>query len=355
MCSLLVEAKEITVAIPYIQLGRVELDPMGVPVAASMQRPHGERFEQLLRDTLTDGQDDVAGDLPAAPESEATAGLNEADLDDVDADARPTSRDADETPEGDASEGDTPALDEQADVTDSLRRNDPETAPRSERQRDGETKRPAAATHEPLLAAAFHAQRGAQQPLVAGPAMSPPNQPMPARAADALVRGAGGAPLASASHVKSAAVQTGYATKSAHSMQLLEQARDSVFKQILMKLTDGGGEMRMRLSPPDLGQLDLRMTVEGGNKLTLVIGAERGDMAQLLQRHLEELKSTLQENGLEVTGAEVQTRDDFERQQAADGDAGDDASHAADDFAEDAASAPRPRGYVTADGLDFWA
>lgn len=355
MCSLLVEAKEITVAIPYIQLGRVELDPMGVPVAASMQRPHGERFEQLLRDTLNEGQDDVADDLSAAPEPEATDGLDDVDLDDVDADPRPAARDADETPEGGPSEGDTAALDEQADVTDSLRRNDPEATPRSERPRDGETKHPAAATHEPLLAAAFHAQHGTQQTLLAGAATSPTNQPAPTRAGDAMVRGAGGAPLASTSHAKPATVQTGYATKSAHSMQLLEQARDSVFKQILMKLTDGGGEMRMRLSPPDLGQLDLRMTVEGGNKLTLVIGAERGDMAQLLQRHLEELKSTLQENGLEVTGAEVQTRDDFEREQADAGDAGDAASHASDDFAEDAASAPRPRGYVTADGLDFWA
>ena len=117
-------------------------------------------------------------------------------------------------------------------------------------------------------------------------------------------------------------------------------------------------EQDIRALQPDfawLGQLDLRMTVEGGNKLTLLIAAERNDMAQLLQRHIEELKGTLQENGLEVTGAEVQTRDDFERQQNASDADGDATTDAQDDFAEDAATAPRNRGYITAEGLDFWA
>ncbi|MGC6489536.1 MAG: flagellar hook-length control protein FliK, partial [Planctomycetota bacterium] len=201
--------------------------------------------------------------------------------------------------------------------------------------------------------AALQAQHGASQPLVGGAAQPQLQQPAPTRAGEPMIRGAGGAPLTDGATAKAANVQTGYATKSARSMQLLEQARDSIFQQILMKLTAGGGEMRMRLSPPDLGQLDLRMTVEGGNKLTLLIGAERSDMAQLLQRHIEELKGALQENGLEVTGAEVQTRDDFERQQAADDDGA--PAHHTDDIAEDADSAPRARGYITADGLDFWA
>jgi len=42
------------------------------------------------------------------------------------------------------------------------------------------------------------------------------------------------------------AVTAGYRTNNAASAQLLEQARDSVFKQILLKLNDDGGEMRMR-------------------------------------------------------------------------------------------------------------
>ena len=205
------------------------------------------------------------------------------------------------------------------------------------------------------MAAAFHAQHGTHAPLVANATFQQQQGPAVARTGEPLIRGAATAQQASATPAKAANVQTGYATKSVHSMQMLEQARDSVFKQIMMKLNDDGGEMRMRLQPPELGQLDLRMTVEGGNKLSLLIAAERTDMAQLLQRHIEELKTTLAENGLEVTGAEVQTRDDFERQEAArdaQGDAG--ASHQ-EAFAEDAASAPQQRGYITAEGLDFWA
>lgn len=341
-------------AIPYIQLGRVELDPMGVPVAASMQQDPAEQFEQLLRDSVTDEPRDLADAGPDAVEQEVDASPSDADLADVDDDARRSERDAEATPE-ELDAADPEALGEQVDVTDSLRRNDPEQTQNHQRPRVEPAARGAAPAHEPLIAAAFHAQHKSLQPLTGDATPPRPIQAAQGRSGEPLLRGAGSALLAHGSTAKSAHVQTGYATKSAHSMQLLEQARDSVFKQILMKLTEGGGEMRMRLAPPDLGQLDLRMTVEGGNKLTLVIAADRSDMAQLLQRHIEELKGTLQENGLEVTGAEVQTREDFERQQAAD-DATDDATpRHTDDFTEDAASAPQTRGYITADGLDFWA
>jgi len=347
------------VAIPYIQLGRVELDPMGVPVAASMQPQQAEPFEQLLRDSIADEADaraDAAEEAPAEAADDPHADL---DPDDADRDLQPretraaADEDADAELQDPAGEA---ALEEHADVTDGLRRTEPEPSERGSERRDSASSRSAAPAHEPLVTAAFHAQHKTQQQLTTAGTTTQRPGAAAARGGEPMVRGAGGAPLQSGVAAKSARVQTGYATKSAQSMQLLEQARDSVFKQILMKLTDGGGEMRMRLSPPDLGQLDLRMTVEGGNRLSLVIGAERSDLAHLLQRHIEELKGTLQENGLEVTGAEVQTREDFERQhQASDDAAGRGPAGDADDITEDAASAPQTRGYITADGLDFWA
>jgi flagellar hook-length control protein FliK len=134
---------------------------------------------------------------------------------------------------------------------------------------------------------------------------------------------------------------------------MLEQARDSVFKQILMKLNGDGGEMRLRLEPPDLGELDLRLVVEHGNKLSLTIGAERPDLAQLLQRHLDELKQTLQAAGLEVTSAQVETREHGGSREWRDQPAsGGQRSH--DDQAESAPQMLRRAGYVTAEGLDFW-
>ena len=134
---------------------------------------------------------------------------------------------------------------------------------------------------------------------------------------------------------------------------MLEQARDSVFKQIMMKMNADGGEVRMRLEPPDLGQLDLRMTVEGGNKLSLTLSADRQDINQMLHRHLEELKQALQQNGLEITGAEVQTRSEFESQQAQRDNA--DGEVASEESAQDADTPSHPKGFITAEGLDFWA
>ena len=342
-------------AIPYIQLGRVELDPMGVPVAASMRQDQEGRFEQLLRDSVASEQNDVEAQVPEPAEQAPVDEPVDADLQEVDAD--PVTEDAatEQPPEDGADvDADQAPLDEQADVTDSLRRGEAEQ-PNKGAGKGADSPRTSTSPSEPLIAAAFHAQHGTQPTLVANAAAQQQPGPTTASQGEPLIRGAGTAQQAGGNAPKAQRAQTGYATKSAQSMQLLEQARDSVFKQILMKLTNDGGEMRMRLSPPDLGQLDLRMTVEGGNKLTLLIGAERSDMAQLLQRHIEELKGTLQENGLEVTGAEVQTRDDFERQQnASDADSGA-TTDAQDDFAEDAATAPRNRGYITAEGLDFWA
>jgi len=341
------------VAIPNIQPGRVESDPMGIPVAASMRPQQDDRFDRLLRDSVANEPSDIEAEVPDSVDAAPLDDQIENDVEDLE-----RSVEADEpsaaTETTEADEADAAPLDEQADVTESIRRGEPEQQNKTA-GKGTDSPRTSPQQSEPLIAAAFHAQHGTQQSLLANAQGQAQNGVAATRAVEPAVRGSGTAQFANSTPPKAASVQTGYATKSAHSMQMLDQARDSVFKQIMMKLNDDGGEMRMRLQPPELGQLDLRMTVEGGNKLTLLIAAERSDMAQLLQRHIEELKTTLAENGLEVTGAEVQTRDDFERQQAAN-DAGDGAATGQqDDFAEDAASAPQQRGYITAEGLDFWA
>lgn len=151
------------------------------------------------------------------------------------------------------------------------------------------------------------------------------------------------------------AATAGYRTWNAQSMQLLEQARDSVFKQILLKLGKDGGEMRLRLDPPEFGQLDLRLVVEQGNQLRLSIGAERPELQAWLQRHLDELKQSLQQAGLDVTHADVHAQTDasgghasWQRDTSAFG------GNAADDH-EPAAPSLAAAGWTTAQGLDFWA
>ncbi|MEO6594071.1 MAG: flagellar hook-length control protein FliK [Planctomycetota bacterium] len=171
---------------------------------------------------------------------------------------------------------------------------------------------------------------------------------------EAMTRGIDGPGARGNLPTRAAAVAAGYRTNGTASAELLEHARDSVFKQILMKLNGDGGEMRLRLQPPELGELDLRLMVEGGNKLSLTIAAERQDMAQLLQRHLDELRQSLQSAGLEVTSAQVQTRSEFARQQQQH-DACHDGGGSSDILSEDQPKAV-PRGsYVSAEGLDFWA
>lgn len=152
------------------------------------------------------------------------------------------------------------------------------------------------------------------------------------------------------------AVKPAFRTSGAATAQMLEQARESIFKQILLKLADGGGEMRMRLDPPEFGELDLRMVVEHGNRMTLAIQAERPELADLMQRHLGELTQALADAGIQLDQADIAARD-------ADGELdddlaafGDNAGSSSDGDAEgehDQSTGPRG-GYIRADGLDYW-
>ncbi|MCR9244282.1 MAG: flagellar hook-length control protein FliK [bacterium] len=175
-----------------------------------------------------------------------------------------------------------------------------------------------------------------------------PTQP----AGDPIVRGASSADNRAQSTATPARALPAFRTSATATAQLLDQARESIFKQIMLKLTQGGGEMRMRLDPPEFGELDLRLVVEQGNRLTLSIAAERAELADLIQQHVDELRETLAGAGIELEHADISARD---RQ---DGDAANDLSfEGGDDAAEDEptlSTSPRAGGYIRADGLDFW-
>lgn len=338
--------------------GRVESDPMRVPVAASMAAGRDDSFEQVLQETVAaddppridernpadDRVDDVADtdSEDAAPEAAQPGPEPDAAL--PDAAGYPTD------PEP-ASTGDPTA--QAAEATEAIRRGEPvrqETAGKG-----ADSPRTSSRQAEPLLAAVVQHTAGTAAPFVVAGAGPKVDAIAPARAVDAPARAGATAPTTTSAPLRAPAVAAPYRTGGAASVQLLEQARDSVFKQILMKLDGDGGEMRMRLEPPELGELDLRLVVEGGNRLNLTIAAERQDIAQLLQRHLDELKQTLQQAGLEVTGASVQTRSEFAREQGRRDLARDDAGLPGDDHEPAPIGGPQRGGYVSATGLDFWA
>lgn len=348
--------------------GRIEADPMAFPQAAN-PADAGDAFATVLDAAIGAGEERVRVD---------DRNIGDRRVDDVDAEVEaeadeipaPAAEELPEQQDGELATLPTDAMAQEAAAAGTERLTESQTsvadaslADRAQAARressDGKTTEPVRAaakpSAEPLLAAALNpmvAQAPAQATAVAGKennvgaigaargvaaaapgpaaALARPNAPLPTPAAAGSLR-----------------------TNNAASAELIEQARDSVFKQILVKLTGEGGEMRLKLQPPDLGELDLRLVMDQQNRLNLTIAAERQDMAHLLQSHLDELKQTLQQAGLEVAGAQVQTRSDFEREQRQRDEQPQGAAAGAERDSQPTTS-PR-RGFRSANGLDFWA
>ncbi|MFT4512066.1 MAG: flagellar hook-length control protein FliK [Planctomycetota bacterium] len=325
---------------------------MAIPMAASMQTGEDSPFDRLLRDSVANESNDNAAQAQTQQEEAPIDSELEHGSKDVPDSPEVVDEDTTEQVQDVSDDGvDEAAADLGDDVTKSVERGDGEQPTTSSNQgKDANRSQPV--TSEPLIAATLQNQNSGQQLNQAG--QNPTQQAPTAKTVEPTMRGTVDASTANSTRTKAPSVQGAYSARSAAQAQLLEQARDSVFKQIMMKLHGEGGEVRMRLQPPDLGQLDLRMTVEGGNKLSLTISADRQDINSLLQRHLDELKLALQESGLEITGAEVQTRSEFESQQAQ-RDAAEGGVAPDDTTNNDAERVPQPSGFTAAGGLNFLA
>ncbi len=337
--------------------GRVELDPMSVPLAASMATGRDESFERVLQQAITrDDAPAVEAERPAAADEaapESAVPTAPAGASDPEADALP----AEDLVQQAANEpSPAPATVAAADVTENMRRGEPVRQETAGKGADS-PRTSAARTGEPLLAAVVQQKALVPNaPLAAGATCDPSRGvAASASATSAPTRGIDGPAARPNAPLPAPSIQAPYRAGTAASAELLEHARDSVFKQILRQLREDGGEMRLRLQPPDLGELDLRLVVEGGNRVSLQIAADRQDIAQLLQRHLDELKHTLQQGGLEITGAEVQTRSEFAREQRERDSRGADGDARATELPSEQLPATPHRGFVSATGLDFWA
>ncbi len=117
----------------------------------------------------------------------------------------------------------------------------------------------------------------------------------------------------------------------------------SVLRQITdgMKLRDLGRrkEVEIRLDPPELGKVTVRMQMEAGTA-RIVVGAEHAAVVDLLSQQMEELRRQLMAQGVQVEHFEVS-------QQAADdggpgGDAREDGDPAAEEAVEDVAQGRAP-------------
>ncbi|MFO1076351.1 MAG: flagellar hook-length control protein FliK [Planctomycetota bacterium] len=358
------ESQRVTVEMLNTLRNSVQSDPTRIPAPAAMASARSERFADVLDETT-------------APQQRAPEATNapEHDLDGAaPADGRPAApagaerrRRVAEHEAGDdaALDGaDEPPVEPELDAVQDGELNDIGRGESGWRETAGK------GTDSPRPSPAGAAERElaleslARRVRLGGPIGAPvAAQPAAAGAAAATSRAGADAPVravaqpaasAAGAASRAAATTAGYRTNGAVSAQLLDQARDSVFKQILFKISGENGEMRMRLEPPDLGELDLRMIVEDGNKLSLAIAAERPELAALIQRHVDELARTLQGSGLELVRADIGPRQDGAGTGAFDRDGRSRGGERRDDDAAGDFAALRRGGYVRADGLDYW-
>lgn len=164
-----------------------------------------------------------------------------------------------------------------------------------------------------------------------------------------LAHGAGASP-----RTASPTATTGYRNVAKLALDRIDAARTSMLRQIAFKLQDGVSEARMQLEPPELGALDLMLTVDAAGQTKLSVIAERPEVATLLQTSMPALASTLAGQGLTITQAEVKSRDGKPR-----GDALHDlaarAPRATAPHHDEATPQTARMGFATTAGLDFWA
>lgn len=336
------------------QIGRVDFDPLRVPTAAAMSPDRDGTFAERL-EAATAGRREPRDDRARPTEHDAEP-TQLAASEEARPEALPPAEDAPEPalpPERAeapvAAAGQLPARGEPDRHIGTGKGPDSPLAPfvreasaRAEREATAQDAPPTASPRQAFVPAGVPAQAVAQ-PLtttVGGDRIG----------ATAAIGATGATRTAAAA----TAAATGYRTWNNQSVQLAEQARDSVFKQILFKLDADRSEMRLRLDPPELGELDLHLTVEKGGQLRLSIGVERGDLAAAMRQDLGRLEHALQERGLQVVHTEVHARTGGDGRPHGDTPHGRGNGSGSDDHDEAAIGALRRGGWVTAQGLDFW-
>lgn len=85
--------------------------------------------------------------------------------------------------------------------------------------------------------------------------------------------------------------------------EMLRQVESGIYKT----LNEGAKQLTLRLDPPELGKLNLQITVRG-QEVSVALKAENADAGRMLQENLHQLRQTLEDQGLKVGKMEVQTQ-----------------------------------------------
>ncbi len=79
-------------------------------------------------------------------------------------------------------------------------------------------------------------------------------------------------------------------------------------RQAAMTLRNGRGEVNVQIYPPELGSVRVRLSAGVGNLLNVQIVAEQEGTRALIERHLDELRASLQRSGVKVSDFDVSTQ-----------------------------------------------
>lgn len=141
---------------------------------------------------------------------------------------------------------------------------------------------------------------------VDSPAAAPSAQPSEPAAAQSFqsTLDAASAPVQSAGP-SSNRVEAPQATPSPE-VRFAEDNADNIVQQVQTKLLPRGGQMQIRLDPPEPGALLVKVSVIDG-RMTAMFTAENQSAADLLGNNLHQLKSSLEATGVQVDRMQVRT------------------------------------------------
>jgi flagellar hook-length control protein FliK len=94
------------------------------------------------------------------------------------------------------------------------------------------------------------------------------------------------------SHAQHAAAETG--------TQRAAPAAAQVGREIIRRFDGGNTSFELRLDPPELGRVEVRMEVSRDHKVTAVISADNPQALAEMARHARDLEQQLQSAGLEL-------------------------------------------------------
>ena len=96
--------------------------------------------------------------------------------------------------------------------------------------------------------------------------------------------------------------------QSARPVPFIREALQQADQGSLNRLANGGSRLELQLAPSELGAVTLILTSAKSGEISATIRSERSETAELMTRHLDMIRVSLEEQGLKVGKLEVQNQ-----------------------------------------------